>query len=33
MFERGKANGLGKYIWDKSGEIYEGGWLNGYRHG
>lgn len=32
-FEFGKANGHGKYIWKKTGEIYEGGWLKGFKHG
>ena len=31
-FVNGKASGLGIYIWH-NGEIYQGEWLNGFKHG
>ncbi len=32
-FSRGRCEGKGKRIWAETGEIYDGKWYQGMRHG
>jgi hypothetical protein len=32
-FDKGKAHGQGHYTWKATGEVYDGEWVRGVRHG